>query len=158
MKTSTTIWLLIAVFPETNTELDGVSDEHKNEWIMNEWMDGWMNLFIWKHFRLKKWVWASLVAQWIRIHLPMQGIWVRSLVREDSTCHGATKPVRHDYWAHVLQPLTPTHPRTLCSTTRGASALRSPHTTTKSSSPSLQLGKVHTKQRARAPPKTIINK
>ena len=25
----------------------------------------------------------SLVAQWLRIHLPMQGAWVRALVRED---------------------------------------------------------------------------
>ena len=40
---------------------------------------------------------ASLVAQWLRIHLPMQGTWVRALVWEDPTCHGATKPVRHNY-------------------------------------------------------------
>ena len=36
---------------------------------------------------------TSLVAQWLRIHLPMQGTRVRSLVREDPTCSGATKPV-----------------------------------------------------------------
>ena len=29
----------------------------------------------------------------------MQGTWVWSLVREDPTCHGATKPVRHNHWA-----------------------------------------------------------
>ena len=40
---------------------------------------------------------ASLVAQWLRIHLPMQGTWVRALVWEDPTCHGATKPMRHNY-------------------------------------------------------------
>ena len=40
---------------------------------------------------------ASLVAQWLRIHLPMQGTWVRALVWEDPTCHRATKPVRHNY-------------------------------------------------------------
>ena len=40
---------------------------------------------------------ASLVAQLLRIRLPMQGIWVRALVWEDHTCHGATKPVRHNY-------------------------------------------------------------
>ena len=34
---------------------------------------------------------TSLVVQWIRTRLPMQGIWVQSLVQEDSTCHGATK-------------------------------------------------------------------
>ena len=28
----------------------------------------------------------------------------RSLVRKDPTCHGATKPVRHNYWACVLEP------------------------------------------------------
>ena len=35
---------------------------------------------------------ASLVAQWLRICLPMQGTWVRALVWEDPTCRGATKP------------------------------------------------------------------
>ena len=40
---------------------------------------------------------ASLVAQWLRICLPMQGTRVRALVWEDPTCHGATKPVRHNY-------------------------------------------------------------
>ena len=40
---------------------------------------------------------VSLVAQWLRICLPMQGTWVRALVWEDPTCHGATKPVRHTY-------------------------------------------------------------
>ena len=43
------------------------------------------------------WIGASLVAQRLRIRLPMQGTWVRALVREDPTCHGATKPVRHNY-------------------------------------------------------------
>ena len=40
---------------------------------------------------------ASLVAQWLRIHLLIQGTRVRALVREDPTCCGATKPVRHNY-------------------------------------------------------------
>ena len=40
---------------------------------------------------------TSLVAQWLRIHLPMQGTWVRALVQEDPTCRRATKPVRHNY-------------------------------------------------------------
>ena len=52
---------------------------------------------------------ASLVMQWLRIHLPMQGTWVRALGREDPTCRGATKPVRHNYWAHVPQLPKPTH-------------------------------------------------
>ena len=40
---------------------------------------------------------TSLVAQWLRICLPMQGTWLRALVREDPTCCGATKPMRHNY-------------------------------------------------------------
>ena len=40
---------------------------------------------------------TSLVAQWLRIHLPMQGTQVQSLVQEDPTCHGAAKPVHHNY-------------------------------------------------------------
>ena len=35
----------------------------------------------------------------------MQGT-VRALVREDPTCRGATKPVRHNYWACALEPAT----------------------------------------------------
>ena len=40
---------------------------------------------------------ASLMAQWLRICLPMQGTQVRALVQEDPMCHGATKPVSHNY-------------------------------------------------------------
>ncbi|XP_054945649.1 ras-related protein Rap-2a isoform X2 [Physeter macrocephalus] len=40
---------------------------------------------------------TSLVAQWLRIRLPVQGTQVRALVREDPTCRGATKPARHNY-------------------------------------------------------------
>ena len=34
----------------------------------------------------------------------MQGTRVRALVREDPTCRGATKPMRHNYWACALEP------------------------------------------------------
>ena len=66
---------------------------------------------------------ASLVAQWLGVHLPMQGTRVRVLVREDPTCRGATGPVRHNYWAcaleseshnywaHMPQLLKPARPR-----------------------------------------------
>ena len=40
---------------------------------------------------------TSLVVQWLRIRLPMQGTRVRALVREDPIAHGATKPVHHNY-------------------------------------------------------------
>ena len=48
--------------------------------------------------------WTSLVEQWLRIHLPMQGTRVRFLVWEDLTCCRATKLVRHNYWACTLEP------------------------------------------------------
>ena len=38
---------------------------------------------------------ASLVAQWLRICLLMQGTRVRALVWEDPTCHGAAGSVSH---------------------------------------------------------------
>ena len=47
------------------------------------------------------WFGTSLVAQWLRIHLPMQGTQVWSLVWEDPTCCRATKPVRHNCWARA---------------------------------------------------------
>ena len=47
----------------------------------------------------------SMVAQWLGIGLPTQGTRVRALVQEDPTCHGATKPVRHNYWACTLEPM-----------------------------------------------------
>ena len=36
------------------------------------------------------------MVRWLRIHLPMQGTWVQSVVREP-TCHKATKPARPSY-------------------------------------------------------------
>ena len=40
--------------------------------------------------------WDFSVVRWLRIHLAMQGTWVRSLVREDSTCLRAAKPGHQD--------------------------------------------------------------
>ena len=41
--------------------------------------------------------WASLVVQWLRICLAMQGTKVQPLVWEDPTRHKATEPVRRSY-------------------------------------------------------------
>ena len=117
--------------------------------------------------------WASLVAQWLRICLPMQGTQVRALVWEDPTCRGATKPMRHSYWACALEPTSHNYwahvPQLLeptchnhwspCATTTEAHApracapqqgkpqqMRSPHTTTKSSPRSPQLEKARVQQ------------
>ena len=47
---------------------------------------------------------TPLVAQWLRIHLPMQGTRVRALVQEDPTCAEqlspratTTEPTSHNY-------------------------------------------------------------
>ena len=40
---------------------------------------------------------ASVVVQWLRICLPMQGTRVRALVWEDPTCRRAARPVSHNY-------------------------------------------------------------
>ena len=45
---------------------------------------------------LRNLVRASLVVQWLGVCLPMQGTWVRAVVREDPTCRGAARPVRHN--------------------------------------------------------------
>ena len=50
--------------------------------------------------------WPSLVIQWLRICLQIKGTWVLSLIQEDPTCHGATKPMHHSYWVHALEPMS----------------------------------------------------
>ena len=59
-------------------------------------VDTWMSTNVKMHLRFVSFG-TSLVAQWLRIRLPMQGTRVRALVREDPTCRGATKPVSHNY-------------------------------------------------------------
>ena len=59
----------------------------------------------WKMWFKNRWKWTSLVAQWLRIRLPVQGTWVRALVQEDPMCRRATKPVCHNYWACALEPV-----------------------------------------------------
>ena len=48
-------------------------------------------------FNLRNPSWTSLVMQWLRIRLPMQGTRVQALVWEDPTCRRTTKPVCHNY-------------------------------------------------------------
>ena len=67
---------------------------------------------------------ASLVAQWLRICLPMQGTRVRALVWEDPTCHGCN-------WAREPQLLS-LRVWSLCSATREAAIVRGPRTAMKS--------------------------
>ena len=47
--------------------------------------------------KYKKDIGTSLVAQWIRIRLLMQGTQVQSLVWKDFTCRGTSKPMCPNY-------------------------------------------------------------
>ena len=52
---------------------------------------------------LKK-VWGGfLMAQWLRIHLPMQETQVQSLIWEEPPCCGATESMHHNYQACALE-------------------------------------------------------
>ena len=67
---------------------------------------------------------ASLVVQWLRVLMSMQGTRVPSPVWEDPKCCRAPEPVRHNYRAHA--PWRP------CSATTEATRVRNPRTSTKS--------------------------
>ena len=91
--------------------LDSWPHQRHNRCKTSQLVSKWEKCQLW--FLLpKKWKinnyhsWASLVAQWLRICLPMQGTRVRALVWEDPTCLGATKPVCHNYWACALEPVS----------------------------------------------------
>ena len=70
---------------------------------------------------------TSLVVQWLRIHLPVEGTQVRSLVQEDPTSWGPTKPMHHNYWSMCAQ--------SLCPATGEATTVRSPHTPQRPATP-----------------------
>ena len=52
----------------------------------------------------KTMIWASLMAQWQKICLPMQGTWAGSLIWKDSVSCRATKPMCHNHCACAPEP------------------------------------------------------
>ena len=110
-------------------------------------------VFLWMRCNLvkKTWLSTSLVAQWLRIRLPMQGTRVQSLVQEDPTCHGAAKSMRRN--SSTCATTTEIHaPRARAPQQEKppqweAHALRSLCTATKSSPHSWQLEKAHAQER-----------
>ena len=77
----------------------GEEQHLKTQWLRVLWEPTrcYLGYVFFKKIRIKNNVRASLVAQWLRICLPMQGTQVRALVWEDPTCRGATRPVSHSY-------------------------------------------------------------
>ena len=73
------------------------------------------SVFCFGHFVLSfHFLWASQVAQWLRICLPMQEMWVRSLAGEDTlkeeTATHSSIPARKIPWTEepgVLQSMGP---------------------------------------------------
>ena len=90
------------------------------------------------------------MVQWLRICWPVQETWVQSMVQEDPTCFGATKPVSHNYWSPRLW--------SPCPTTKEVTAMRSPWTTRKSSSFLPQLEKASVQQQRHSAVKSKLKK
>ena len=84
-----------------NTGFSWLSDYVVEECFLNHdpLVSGGINLPVETSIK-NKWNRASLVAQWLRIRLPMQATRVRALVWEDPTCRGATSP-----WATITEPV-----------------------------------------------------
>ena len=90
--------------------------------------------------------WVSLVAQWLRVGLPMQGTRVWALVWEDPACRRATRPMSHNYWACVSGA---------CAPQGEATTVRGPRTAMKSGPRLPQLEKALAQKRR---PNTAKNK
>ena len=94
----------------------------------------------------------------------MQETQVWALVREDLTCHGAAKPMRHNYWVCTLEPMSQNYWACVSQLLKPAHLepmlhnKRSPRTTTKSSPRSLQIKKARAQQRRPNAAKKYINK
>ena len=71
------------------------SQTRLSDWT--DWSDGFSNIHKSKVCR------TSMMVKWLRVCLPMQGTWARSLVQEDSTCCEGTELVCHNYWGHTLK-------------------------------------------------------
>lgn len=67
---------------------------------------------------------TCLVAEWVRIRMPMQGTQVRSLVQEDTTSCRATKPMHCNTHekpiTHTRSPRTATREKSPLAATRGS--------------------------------------
>ena len=97
--------------------------------------------------------WTSLVAQWLRICLPMQRTrfdpWSGKIPHASeqlSPCATATEPPCYNYWSPCAATTEARVPRARAPQQKEATAMRSPCTAMKSSSRSPQLEKARVQQ------------
>ena len=84
------------IFPDQGSNPCALHRQKDSQRLRHQGSPVTLKGFIMSSTILKNVLRASLVAQWLRIRLPMQGTRARALIREDPTCCGATKPVRHN--------------------------------------------------------------
>ena len=110
-------------FPSWSEKLQGHIAKLWMPGVVKTWRHFWTQSSIhvccrWRNHR------TSLMAQWLRICLPVQGTQVLSLVQEDPTCLRVTKPICHSYWACVLESTLckkrSHHKETLCTATKSS--------------------------------------
>ena len=64
-----------------------------------------LSMYYIRKFKVFK-IWeTSPVVQWLRICLSILGTWIPSPLQKDPMCQGAAKPMCHNYWACVLNPV-----------------------------------------------------
>ena len=68
---------------------------------------------------------TSLVVQWLKIRLAMQGTWVGSLVLEDPTRCRTTRPMSQTTEPHTLEPVL-CNKRSHCNETPAQCSYRKP--------------------------------
>ena len=104
-------------------KLVGVSEQQSVQWESPQWpeLEQLQQQSEWRNHKISthKSYWhkqmiestptrrTSLVVQWLRIHLPMQGTHGRTLVRKASTCRGVTKPMTTE--CHALETISCNH-------------------------------------------------
>ena len=115
-------WILLLFY----THFLRIRGDHATEgWLSRskgEWALAFTTVEFWMSreycpIELEKRARTSLVVQWLRICLPMQGTWVVSLLQEDPTRCRACKTMCLNSWDRTSQ--------SLYSATRQASAMRS---------------------------------
>ena len=101
-----TIGMWEEAFQNTNSILGYNNVDHY--WGAQRWL--WdLGLGSWNHKANFVKTGAKFGLPWLpsgkEFCLTVKGTQVQPLIQDDSTCHGATKPVHHNHWACALEPM-----------------------------------------------------